>query len=189
MNNRCRCGRPCPDAFLCRDCAERLALDLEALSHYLPELTVVLTRQQRTTDGRTRRPAPAELAGGTPAAPPARKLTASESGVSLVATALQFDPAASALLTEARNTLSTWCRHLLRDPRHPPRTHPGGRVTHPFKPFERAAAALTSAVMRAADANRAEFEAQIAKLRADATSSSDSLTNLAKQLREDQQRP
>lgn len=112
---RCRCGRPSPDAFLCAHCADELALDLEALSHYLPELTVVLTRQQRTTDNRTRQAIAARLdatAGIVNAPLPTRKLTASEANVGLVATALAFDPAASALLAEARNTISTWCRHL-----------------------------------------------------------------------------
>lgn len=54
------------------------------------------------------------------------------------------------------------------------------------KPFERAAAALTDAVLRAADAGRADFEAQVAKLRADAASSSDNLAGLAELVREDQ---
>lgn len=109
---RCRCGRPAPDAYLCRTCADQLRTDLAALASYLPDLTRVLARQQRTTDNRTHRPTTSEPTSVETVTAPTRKLTASETGVSLVATPLVYDPAASALLGEARNTLATWCRHL-----------------------------------------------------------------------------
>lgn len=109
---RCRCGRPAPDAYLCRTCTDQLRTDLAALASYLPDLTRVLARQQHTTDNRAHRPARTDPDLVLAPAVPVRKLTASESGTSLVATPLQYDPAASALLAEARSTLSMWCRHL-----------------------------------------------------------------------------
>lgn len=117
---RCRCGRPSPDAFLCIQCTNDLATDIAQLANFLPELTVLLTRQVNThRGGRARRPAAAQTTAA-PAAPPAatRKLSLSEQ-IGLVATPLVYDPAASALLAEARNTISTWCRHLCETRRIP----------------------------------------------------------------------
>jgi hypothetical protein len=109
---RCRCGRPAPDAHLCRGCTDQLRTDLAALASYLPGLTRVLARQQRTTDNRSRRPTRQDASTVPAPETRTRKLTASESSVSLVATPLQFDPAASDLLAQARSTLGTWCRYL-----------------------------------------------------------------------------
>lgn len=112
--NRCRCGRPSPDGFLCRTCADQLTIDLEALSHYLPELAATLIGQANTRR-HTRATQQANAATETPTTAPVKlpaHLRTSAGPIALVATGGMFDEPAADLLGEARNTLITWCRHL-----------------------------------------------------------------------------
>lgn len=108
---RCEsCTRPCPDAFLCTDCAGRTDDDLAMICALLPELETTLTRQARTRSGR----APAEVTPAPPAAPavlPAH-LRTSHGPIALVAQPLPIDAAASDVAHDARNALSTIWRDL-----------------------------------------------------------------------------
>ncbi len=112
MINACHCGRPSPDAFLCKTCTTELRQALTDLGRYLPELETTITRQHRTTGAPPRRPA----AQPATALPPTELLPAflrtPSTNIALTATrdAVSFQTAD--LLAEARTKLIGWVRHL-----------------------------------------------------------------------------
>lgn len=112
--NTCGCGRPSRDAFLCTDCRGALAIDLTALAAFIPELGNAVALRARTSAHPDTRPAPppgsAVEAGEARILPP--HLRTASGPIALPATGLPLDLAAADLLGVARNTISTWCRHL-----------------------------------------------------------------------------
>lgn len=108
MTPRCQCGRPSPDAFLCRDCADKLRRVLDDLPGDLADLQRAATRQTRGPLGLgseerfgerrdTRSP-------WEPVGPPVDGALGDAGWV--------YAPGASDLLWTAGNTLTTWVRHL-----------------------------------------------------------------------------